>query len=162
MGFGDNDSLSFIRFNWKSDSHWKTTSGLSFGANRSDVLAIFGEPTSATLAGGMYYYDHFCVEFDDANNVSDIILYIKRANGFSFAELEKEFLDLLIKKPKLAQELLLDKNAKAWIPIVVYRILSRRDIRSSEDEELIKLTEENFPELILLLKQADQEPPATP
>ena len=77
MGFDEGDKLTHIRFDWQSDSHWKTTSGLEFGSTNADVLRIFGEPKQATLRNSFYYYDRFAVEFGPGEKVLSVILYIR-------------------------------------------------------------------------------------
>jgi hypothetical protein len=156
MGFNEDGKLMNIRFDWLSDSRWKTTSGLEFGGRKADVLRIFGEPERATLEPNCtFYYDRFAVDFDKDGKVYSVILYIRDSGGLTFAELERETLELMIKRPELVQKLGADKDPNIMITLAAYNSLLRRQVLSAESRKWLETIKTEHPEWIRLLEESE-------
>lgn len=156
MGFDDKGTLMHIRFNWQSETRWKTTSGLAPGSTRGDVLRIFGEPRQALLGASMYYYDRFAVEFDNDEKISSLILYIRETDDLTFADIEREALELLMLRPELARKLGVDKDPQKMIVVAGYLSLLRRPVLSEEWKTALEKIKTEHPDLVRMLEEGDE------
>jgi len=93
LGFNESNCVGNINLYFDQGINWETEEGLTKGATRQNVIDFYGMPKSGAFRGSFYYYDKFCIEFDEEGRIKKLIIWIpKKPEGLSFSEIEDTIL----------------------------------------------------------------------